>query len=143
VQGEEKAMTPLTSAPPTNGPSRRMRLTWWFCIYLAGVLVPNLFLFLHNYFDPLTLLTPIVGIFVFPSGLAGFINFLPNGGNAGGRYVSAVAVMVPLAYAAYITHLVYTLKTKTRRAFQLLLLGLVIIVSMNLAGCFKILSELR
>jgi hypothetical protein len=128
----------------TPAPSRKVRMAWWFGIYLAGILVPSLSIFLHNLFlhhrdfVPLTLLTAIMGIFVFPIGLAGF---LPNGGGTGERY--AVAVIVLLAYAAYITHLVYTLKTKTRRAFRLLLLGLVIIVSISLVGCYKIMADMQ
>ena len=137
-------MKPPTSETPA--PPRKVRLTWWFGIYLAGILVPNLFCFLHNllngHFD-LPMLAPIMGIFVFPIGLAGFINFLPSGGDGGERYAGAAEAIVLVAYAAYITHIVYTLKTKTRRTFRLLLLGLVIIVSISLVGCYKIMADMQ
>jgi hypothetical protein len=119
-----------------------VRLVWWFGIYLAGVFVPNLVLFLHNrHLGFPTFASPIMGIFVFPCGLAGFTNFLPSDGDGGERYAVAAGVIALVAYTTYITHLVYTLKTKARRVFRILLLGLVMIMSMNLVGCVKILSD--
>ena len=129
-------------------PPRKTRLAWWLGIYLTAA--NGFWIFLvggKNFGGSLlhVLLAPIVWGVTFPFGLIGLCDFLPksfiSSDQSGGRVTAVFTVLLPLAYAMYITHLVYTLKAKTLSNFRLLLLALVVIVSVNLVGCYAILTK--
>jgi hypothetical protein len=126
----------------TSAPSRKVRLAWWFGIYLFGNLV---YLFIANMpghtgstsdWTPAALLK--VPLF-FPWGLAMplYSLSLQTGIDL------TLGFFLILVYSIYGIHFGLTWKAQRRRTFQLLMYSLILLVSTNIAGCKEVEKESR
>jgi hypothetical protein len=102
--------------PPELVPLKR-RLTTWFVIYFGLQL-------------PLILWWPCV--LNFPWGLAPYFAFLTGSSNE--------ALCRPLGYLFYIVHFVLSVALPWKKAFTVLMLILIVVVSLNTVSCMRTLG---
>jgi hypothetical protein len=117
---------PNTSREGSSAPIRKTRLQWWLGIYFLGVLChPN----------------AILAFFLFPLGLEddyeSIFRWVSNFFGIGPirNISSTLFLLVALAYGTYLIHFILTWNANRRRAFLLLMLSLILIVSGNVVGC--------
>jgi hypothetical protein len=134
----------------TPAPSPTERRAWWWRIYLAGGIGGSiLFVLMTSRFESpfatlfralilpflVTPLLPVGLAFCFGGNLDGIV------GSSGPGLTLLEFFTVPLAYCLYTLHLRLTLQAGTRRAFFLLMLSLILLVTASLVGCDKLVSR--
>lgn len=108
------------SAANDAAPKIGIRLLWWIGIYL-GFQIP-----LIRYIGFITL---------FPQGLGAFYPVNPIDPDAGPPLVIRDSF-----YAFYLAHLILTLVLRSRRAFRILMIILIVVAATNMVGCMKIVN---
>lgn len=126
--------------PEKEAPSRPARLACWFGIYLLGNLVYLCICDGPRYDGrPWTAQAMLLELAFFPWGLAmPFYSMLLRTG-----IDLTLGLFLLLAYSIYAIHLGLTLKLPKKRAFLLLMYSLIVLVSINIAGCKEVEKESR
>ena len=136
----------------TPPPPQAKRRRWWWRLYLGGIFGATfLFAFLTAPRDESLLFTSsrsidhsVLTIPLLPIGLAfdfgGNLDaFFASGSGHAGPLVAVLELLtIPLAYYIFILHHKLTLKATTRRAFLLLMLSLILLITASLIGCEKL-----
>jgi hypothetical protein len=114
------APEPSSPAAKDAAPKVGIRFLWWIGIYL-GFQIP--------------LIRYIVYIQLFPQGLGAFYPVNPTDPDAGPPLVVRDSF-----YAFYLAHLILTLVLRSRRAFRILMIILIVVAATNMVGCMKLVN---
>jgi hypothetical protein len=116
-------MDPEPEKPSQEEPTRPVRLAWWFGIYFLA---------------QLPLIKLIGGFYLYPMGLATFfLQGMPE------NQRSSMAFLVFVPYGIYLAHLIASLWARKAGTFIILMIVLIVLVTMNTAGCSSTLEGIQ